>query len=64
GSSVVVGQSQNDRKTIAEISAIDESDSVIDQQNDVNTKSIEEVIDDSILEESVNVPDSVIAQPK
>ncbi|CAG8606722.1 7169_t:CDS:2 [Funneliformis mosseae] len=61
---------------IAEISAVDESDSVIDQQNDVNTKSIEEVpeviaeqsvsdkvIDDFILEESVNVPDSVIAKP-
>ena len=77
GSSVVDGQSQNDRETIAEISAVDESDSVIDQQNDVNTKSMEEVpeviaeqsvpdkvIDDFILEESVNVPDSVIAQPK
>jgi len=38
GSSVVDGQSQNDRETIAEISAVDESDSVIDQQNDVNTK--------------------------
>ena len=76
GSSVVDGQSQNDRETIAEISAVDESDSVIDQQND-NTKSMEEVpeviaeqsvpdkvIDDFILEESVNVPDSVIAQPK
>src|SRR3954470_17048831 len=36
GSSVVNGQSQNDRETIAEISA----DSVIDQQNDVNTKSM------------------------
>ncbi|CAG8777831.1 8298_t:CDS:2, partial [Funneliformis caledonium] len=46
------------------------------QQNDVNTKSMEEVpeviaeqsvsdkiIDDFILEESVNVPDSVIAKP-
>ncbi|GET60180.1 hypothetical protein GLOIN_2v744607 [Rhizophagus irregularis DAOM 181602=DAOM 197198] len=77
GSSVVDGQSQNDRETIAKISAVDESDSVIDQQNDVNTKSMEEVpeviaeqsvpdkvIDDFILEESVNVPDSVIAQPK
>ena len=77
GSSVVDGQSQNDRETIAEISAVDESDSVIDQKNDVNTKSMEEVpeviaeqsvpdkvIDDFILEESVNVPDSVIAQPK
>jgi hypothetical protein len=64
GSSVAIGQSQNDRETIAEISAVDESDSVIDQQNDVNTKSKEEVIDDSILEESVNVSDSVIAQPK
>ncbi|CAG8742584.1 17521_t:CDS:2, partial [Funneliformis caledonium] len=38
GSSVVDRQSQKDRETIAEISAIDESDSVIDQQNDVNTK--------------------------
>ncbi|CAG8642881.1 7344_t:CDS:2, partial [Funneliformis mosseae] len=59
-----------------EISAVDESDSIIDQQNDVNTKSIEEVleviaeqsvsdkvIDDFILEESVNIPDSVIAKP-
>ncbi|CAG8743672.1 915_t:CDS:1, partial [Funneliformis mosseae] len=59
-----------------EISAVDESDSVIDQQNDVNTKSMEEVpeviaeqsvsdkiIDDFILEESVNVTDSVIAKP-
>ncbi|PKC73411.1 hypothetical protein RhiirA1_530429 [Rhizophagus irregularis] len=77
GSSVVDGQSQNDRETIAKISAVDESDSVIDQQNDVNTKSMEKVpeviaeqsvpdkvIDDFILEESVNVPDSVIAQPK
>ncbi|CAI2185781.1 18779_t:CDS:2 [Funneliformis geosporum] len=77
GSSVVDGQSQNDRETIAEISAIDESDSVIDQQNDVNTKSMKEVpkvvaeqsvpdkiIDDFILKESVNVSDSVIAQPK
>ncbi|CAG8771080.1 11908_t:CDS:2, partial [Funneliformis caledonium] len=69
------GQSQKDRETIAEISAVDESNSVIDQQNDVNTKSMEEVpevvaeqsvsdkvIDDFILEESVNVPDSVIAK--
>ena len=68
GSSVVDGQSQNDRETIAEISAVDESDSVIDQQNDVNTKSMEEVpeviaeqlvpvkvIIDFILKESVNV---------
>jgi len=71
GSSVVDGQSQNDRETIAEISAVDESDSVIDQQNGANTKLMGEVpevsdkvIDDFILEESVNVPDSVIAQPK
>src|SRR5436305_12307558 len=74
GSSVVNGQSQNDRKTIAEISAVDESDSVIDQQNDVSMEEVPEVIaeqsvpdkviDDFILEESVNVPDSVIAQPK
>jgi len=74
GSSVVDGQSQNDRETIAEISAVDESDSVIDQQNDVSMEEVPEVIaeqsvpdkviDDFILEESVNVPDSVIAQPK
>ena len=71
GSSVVDGQSQNDRKTIAEISAVDESDSVIDQQNDVSMEEVPEVqsvpdkvINDFILEESVNVPDSVIAQPK
>ena len=73
-SSVVDGQSQNDRETIAEISAVDESDSVIDQQNDVSMEEVPEVIaeqsvpdkviDDFILEESVNVPDSVIAQPK
>jgi len=65
GSSVVDGQSQNDRETIAEISAVDESDSVIDQQNDVNTKSIEDKeIGDFIPEEPADVSDSVIAQPK
>ncbi|RGB33885.1 hypothetical protein C1646_761172, partial [Rhizophagus diaphanus] len=56
GSSVVDGQSQNDRETIAEISAVDESDSVIDQQNDVNTKSMEEV-PEVIAEQSV--PDKI-----
>jgi hypothetical protein len=61
GSSVVDGQSQNDRETIAEISA----DSVIDQQNDANTKSIEDKeIGDFIPEEPANVSDSVIVQPK
>ena len=74
GFSVVDGQSQNNRETIAEISAVDESDSVIDQQNDVSMEEVPEVIaeqsvpdkviDDFILKESVNVPDSVIAQPK
>ena len=50
---------------IAEVSAVDISDSVIDQQNDANTKSIEDKeIGDFIPEEPANVSDSVIAQPK
>src|SRR5579859_5602603 len=58
-------QPQNDKEVIAEVSAVDISDSVIDQQNDVNTKSIEDKeIGDFIPEEPANVSDSVIAQPK
>src|SRR4051794_25890220 len=38
----VNGQPQNDKEVIAEVSAVDISDSVIDQQKDVNTKSIED----------------------
>src|SRR3954447_7889205 len=65
GVTEVNGQPQNDKEVIAEVSAIDTSDSVIDQQNDVNTKSIEDKeIGDFIPEEPANVSDSVIAQPK
>ncbi len=47
----------NDKEVIAEESTIDISDSVIDQQNDVNTKSIEDKeIGDFISEEPANVP--------
>ncbi|CAG8681180.1 5317_t:CDS:1, partial [Funneliformis caledonium] len=35
-------QPQNDKEVIAEVSAVDISDSVIDQQNNINTKSIED----------------------
>ncbi|PKY33155.1 hypothetical protein RhiirB3_451854 [Rhizophagus irregularis] len=59
---------ENDKETMAEVSAVDVPDSVIDQQNDTNTESMEElpeipdkVMDDFILEESINMPDSVIA---
>ena len=65
GVTEVNGQSQNGKEVIAEVSAVGISDSVIDQQNDVNTKSIEDKeIGDFILEEPANVSDSVIAQPK
>ncbi|RIA90289.1 hypothetical protein C1645_737933 [Glomus cerebriforme] len=47
------------------LSAISIFDSVIDQQNDVNTKSIEDKkIGDFISEELANVSDLVIVQPK
>ncbi|CAI2201862.1 6693_t:CDS:1, partial [Funneliformis geosporum] len=56
------GQPQNE---IAEVSAVDISDSVIGQQKDFNTKSIEDKeIGDFILEEPADVFDSVIVQPK
>ncbi|PKK57118.1 hypothetical protein RhiirC2_871892 [Rhizophagus irregularis] len=61
----VNGQPQNDKEVIAEVSAVDISDSVIDQQKDVNTKSIEDKkIGDFIPEEPADVSDTVIAQPK
>src|SRR5438309_1261572 len=48
---------------IAEVLAVNVSDSVIDQQNDANTKSMDDKeIDNFIPEEPANVPDSVIAQ--
>ena len=50
---------------IAEVSVVDIFDSVIDHQNDVNTKSIEDKkIGDFIPEEPADVSDTVIAQPK
>ncbi|PKB96599.1 hypothetical protein RhiirA5_434561 [Rhizophagus irregularis] len=56
GSLVVNGRQQNDKETIAEVLAINVSDSVIDQQNDANTKSInDKEIDDFIPEEPANV---------
>ncbi|GES91995.1 hypothetical protein GLOIN_2v1790949 [Rhizophagus clarus] len=65
GVTEVNGQPQNDKEVIAEVSAVDISDSVIDQQNDINTKSIvDKKIGDFIPEEPANVSDSVIAQPK
>src|SRR4051794_5547206 len=65
GVTEVNGQLQNDKEVIAEISAVDISDSVIDQQNDANTKSIEDKkIGDFIPKEPANVSDSVIVQPK
>ena len=65
GVTEVNGQPQNGKEVIAEVSAVGISDSVIDQQNDVNTKSIEDKeIGDFIPEEPANVSDSVIAQPK
>ncbi|GBB94794.1 hypothetical protein RclHR1_24120006 [Rhizophagus clarus] len=63
GSLVVNGRQQNDKETIAEVLAVNVSDSVIDQQNDANTKSMDDKeIDNFIPEEPANVPDSVIAQ--
>src|SRR3954471_12949015 len=65
GITEVNGQPQNDKEVIAEVSTVDTSDSVIDQQNDVNTKSIEDKeIGDFIPEEPANVSDTGIAQPK
>jgi hypothetical protein len=62
GFSVVDGRSENDKEMIEE-SAVDVSDSIINQQNDANTKSMEDKeMDDFIPKESVNVPDSIIAQ--
>ncbi|PKK62818.1 hypothetical protein RhiirC2_789803 [Rhizophagus irregularis] len=53
---VVNGRQQNDKETIAEVLAINVSDSVIDQQNDANTKSMDDKeIDDFIPEEPANV---------
>src|SRR5256885_991155 len=61
----VNGQPQNNKEVIAEVSAVDTSDFLIDQQNDVNTKLIEDKeIGDFISEEPANVSDSVIVQPK
>ncbi|CAI2173854.1 8118_t:CDS:2 [Funneliformis geosporum] len=55
-------QAQNDKKVIAELSAVDTADFVIDQQNYINTKSIEDKkIGDFIFEESANIFDSFIA---
>ncbi|GES87785.1 hypothetical protein GLOIN_2v1790949 [Rhizophagus clarus] len=60
---VVNGRQQNDKETIAEVLAVNISDFVIDQQNDVNTKSMDDKeIDNFIPEEPANIPDSVIAQ--
>ncbi|GES90605.1 hypothetical protein GLOIN_2v1766209 [Rhizophagus clarus] len=60
---VMNGRQQNDKETIAEVLAVNVSDSVIDQQNDANTKSIDDKeIDNFIPEEPANVSDSVIAQ--
>src|ERR1044072_4595255 len=62
GVTEVNGQPQNE---IAKVSAVDIFDSVIGQQKDVNTKSIEDKeIGDFIPEEPADVSDSVIAQPK
>src|SRR4051794_29290945 len=61
----VNGQPQNDKEVIAEVSAVELSDSVIDQQKDVNTKSIEnKKIGDFIPKEPADVSDTVIAQLK
>ncbi|CAI2178365.1 19947_t:CDS:2 [Funneliformis geosporum] len=64
----VNGQSQNkqnNKEVIASVLAVDISESVIDQQNDINTKSIEDKeIGDFISEKPANISDSVIAQPK
>ncbi|GES91996.1 hypothetical protein GLOIN_2v1766209 [Rhizophagus clarus] len=55
GVTEVNGQPQNDKEVIAEVSAVDISDSVIDQQNDINTKSIvDKKIGDFIPEEPAN----------
>ena len=65
GITEVNGQPQNDKEVIVEVSTVDTPDSLIDQQNDVNTKSIEDKkIGDFIPEEPANVSDLVIAQPK
>ena len=64
GVTEVNGQPQNDKEVIAEVSTVDTSDSVIDQQNGVDTKSIEDKeIGNFIPEEPANVSDSVIVQP-
>ncbi|PKK41810.1 hypothetical protein RhiirC2_574731, partial [Rhizophagus irregularis] len=65
GVTEVNGQPQNDKEVIAEVSAVNISDSVIDQQKDVNTKSIKDKkIGDFISKEPADVSDTVIAQPK
>ena len=58
-------QPQNDKKVITQVSAIDIFDSIINQQNDVKTKSIEDKkIGNFIPKESANVSDLVITQSK
>src|SRR3954447_1153713 len=65
GVTEVNGQPQNDKEVIAEVSAVNISDSVIDQQNDVNTKSIEDKeIGDFIPKKPANISDLTIAQLK
>ncbi|GES76656.1 hypothetical protein GLOIN_2v1790949 [Rhizophagus clarus] len=65
GSLVVNGRQQNDKETIAEVLAVNVSDSVISQQNDANTKSMDDKeIDNFIPEEPANVPDSRLLEDK